>query len=263
MSKAIGQPSLSVQNISKSFEYWSERTTSLKTVLTAWARGNWSRGHRERIDVLKDVSFDIYPGEFVGIMGRNGAGKSTILKLICGIYTPDKGKIAYSGTIAPLIELGAGFHPELSGHENIFLNSSVLGFGKAATLEALPEIIEFSELGEMIHMPVKHYSSGMLVRLGFSIATHLKAPILLVDEVLAVGDASFQAKSLKKIKELHEEGRTIILVTHSPDAVKEHCNRCIVISQHRKIYDGPSGPGSQVYLENVELRDDSLSTPVA
>ena len=251
-------PSLSVQNISKSFEYWTERTTSLKTVLTSWAKGNWSRGRREWIEVLKEVSFDIFPGEFVGIMGRNGAGKSTILKLICGIYTPDSGKITHSGTIAPLIELGAGFHPELSGYENIFLNSSVLGFGKAATEAALPGIIEFSELSEMINMPVKHYSSGMLVRLGFSIATHLKAPILLVDEVLAVGDASFQAKSLKKIKELHEEGRTIILVTHSPDAVRAHCNRCIVISQHQKIFDGPPAEGSQVYLDTVSVRDHSV-----
>jgi ABC-type polysaccharide/polyol phosphate transport system ATPase subunit len=185
-------------------------------------------------------------------MGRNGAGKSTLLKLIAGIYFPSSGSIKVSGQIAPLIELGAGFHPELSGYENIFLNAAILGHGRKASMDALPRILEFSELSEKIYMPVKNYSSGMLVRLAFSIAVNFPAPILLIDEILAVGDAGFQAKCLQKIDELHKEGRTIILITHDPSAVMRHCNRCIVIEKQEKIYDGTPEEGSRIYREIFE-----------
>ncbi|MCM2279308.1 MAG: ABC transporter ATP-binding protein [Oligoflexia bacterium] len=245
------KPVISVQNVSKTFRYWSDRPTSMKTLLVQALQGKMSLGGSESLSVLDDVSFDIHPGEFVGIMGRNGAGKSTMLKIICGIYSPTSGRIDVRAPIAPLIELGAGFHGDLSGYENIFLNAAILGFGRKATQEALPEILDFSELGERIHMPTKNYSSGMLVRLGFSIATHLAAPIILVDEVLAVGDAGFQKKCLKKIHALHKEGRTIVLVTHDSASVKKHCNRCIVIDNKKKVYDGAPNKGAATYLSKV------------
>ncbi len=240
-----------VSQVSKDFTYWSDRPTSFKKLLVNALRGDWSFGRRTHFTALDQVSFEIRKGDFVGIMGRNGAGKSTLLKIISGIYTPTSGEIEVTQQIAPLIELGAGFHMDLSGHENIFLNAAILGFGRKATLEALPKILEFAELGEKIYMPVKNYSSGMMIRLGFSIATHLSAPILLLDEVLAVGDAGFQEKCLKKIHQLHQEGRTIVLITHDPGAVRTHCNRCIVIADRKKIYDGNAIDGTDVYLKDV------------
>lgn len=245
------EPVIRVKNLSKKFTYFSDRPTSLKTYLVNLLSGKFEFGSKETFGVLDDVSFDIFAGEFVGIMGRNGAGKSTILKIICGIYSPTSGSITVSGPIAPLIELGAGFNGDLSGYENVFLNASILGFGRKVSMEALPKILEFAELGEMIHMPVKNYSSGMLVRLGFAIATHLTAPILLVDEFLAVGDVGFQAKCLKKIEELHKSGRTIVFVTHDPGAVKTHCTRCIVIDHQKKVFDGSPQIGADIYVGAV------------
>ena len=242
----MDKPVISVNRLSKEFSFSAERPSSLKSLLTELLKGKVSFSQKT-FQVLDNVSFDIYPGDFVGIMGKNGAGKSTLLKLISGIYTPSSGSITTRGVIAPLIELGAGFHPDLTGIENIYLNASILGFGKDATEAALQDIIEFSELGEHVNRMIKNYSSGMLVRLGFSIATHLAAPILLVDEVLAVGDISFQKKCIRKIKELHKQGRTIILITHDPNSVREHCNRCIVIDQKKKVFDGLPKEGVALY----------------
>jgi ABC-type polysaccharide/polyol phosphate transport system ATPase subunit len=249
-------PAIQVQHVSKTFKYWADRPASLKSLLVDLLRGRIAIARREEISVLDDVSFEIRQGEFVGIMGRNGAGKSTLLKLISGIYWPNRGSIRVHGTVAPLIELGAGFDPDLSGYENIFLNASILGFGRKVTLEALPHIIEFSELGEKIYMPIRNYSSGMLVRLGFSVASHLTAPIMLIDEVLAVGDVGFQTKCLERIHRLHREGRTIVLITHSPEAVEQHCSRCIVIEDKKKVFDGSPKEGTKVYLR-------AMSPPVA
>ena len=248
------QPVIEVHGLEKQFRYWSDRPASFKSVLVDMARGKFSFGERVTFTALKNIDFTIRKGEFVGIMGRNGAGKSTLLKLICGIYTPTSGSIQVNESIAPLIELGAGFHGDLSGYENIFLNAAILGFGRDAANAALKDILDFSELGEMIHMPVKNYSSGMLVRLGFSIATQLAAPILLVDEVLAVGDAGFQAKCIKRIQQLHREGRTVVLITHNDDAVRKYCDRCIVIDRHEKVFDGPADKGVEVY-RNAVLSD--------
>jgi ABC-type polysaccharide/polyol phosphate transport system ATPase subunit len=240
-----------VEGVTKDFRFRTERPTSFKTMLVDALRGKFSLGVKKQFTALKGISFEIEEGEFVGIMGRNGAGKSTLLKLICGIYSPTSGKIEVNSQVAPLIELGAGFHPDLSGYENIFLNAAILGFGRQKTLEALQEIIAFSELGEFIHMPIKNYSSGMLVRLGFSIATHLTAPIILIDEVLAVGDVGFQNKCLNKIRELHQQGRTLVLITHDANAIQNNCTRCIVIDNHEKVYDGPAAGGADVYLKKV------------
>ncbi|MBK8204416.1 MAG: ABC transporter ATP-binding protein [Bdellovibrionales bacterium] len=150
-----------------------------------------------------------------------------------------------------MLELGAGFHPELSGHENVLLNAAILGFSRAEALEKMDQIIEFSELGDLIGMQVQNYSSGMLMRLGFSIAAHLNSEILLFDEVLAVGDAGFQRKCLTKIGELHEKGVTVVLVTHSPDQVRGHCNRCIVFDSTKVVYEGEPTRGCEVYLSTV------------
>jgi ABC-type polysaccharide/polyol phosphate transport system ATPase subunit len=240
---------ISLKNVYKSFTYWEDRPTSLKKLLIDFTMGKINSGRKHKIDVLQDISFDVHKGDFIGIMGHNGAGKSTILKIISGIYNPNHGEVIISGKIAPLLELGAGFTDELSGYDNIFLNAAILGFGKLKTLEKLSSIIDFSELGDRIHQPVRNYSSGMMVRLAFSIAVHLDAPILLFDEVLAVGDISFQAKCIQKIHELHESGRSIILVTHSPELVKKFCNRCIVISNKKMIFDGSAVGGSDLYCK--------------
>ncbi len=243
----MATPVIRVRGLSKCFRYWSDRPTSAKTMLVDLLRGKLRFGDKKEISVLEALDLEIQAGEFIGIMGRNGVGKSTFLKLISGIYQPTSGTIEVDGTIAPLIELGAGFHGDLSGYENIFLNAAILGFGRKDALEALPGILAFAELGEKIHMPVKNYSSGMLVRLGFAVATHLKAPILLVDEVLAVGDLGFQEKCLKKIQSLHQEGRTIILITHDPAAVRSHCSRCVIIDERRKVFDGPAVEAVEKY----------------
>ncbi len=244
-------PVISIKDVRKDFRFWDDRPTSVKTMLVDILKGKLRFGIKEEFTVLEDISFDIYPGEFVGIMGRNGAGKSTLLKLICGIYSPTSGTIEVNSQIAPLIELGAGFAGDLSGYENIFLNAAILGLGRKATEKAMAGILEFSELGEMIQMPVKNYSSGMLVRLGFSIAAHLPFPILLIDEILAVGDAGFQIKCINKVREMHQAGRTIVLITHSPEAVKQNCQRCIVIEQKKKVHDGSVEEGVNLYLRSV------------
>jgi len=246
---ASSTPVIQLTEVTKQFFHWKDPPPSLKRVLVDACRGKMPWRKRTRFTVLDNVSFDIYRGEFVGIMGRNGAGKSTLLKLISGIYQPSYGTLTVRESIAPLIELGAGFHQDLSGYENIFLNAAILGFGRKVTLDTAPAIIEFSELGDMIDMPIKNYSSGMLVRLGFSIASHLPAPIILMDEVLSVGDIGFQMKVLKKIQDLHQQGRTIVLITHDPEQVKRHCDRCIVISHHKKIFDGTALQGAERYVQ--------------
>jgi len=239
------------QNVTKTFSYRVDRPTSVKRMLIDLFRGRWNAGEKIEYCALEDVTFEIKEGEFVGIMGRNGAGKSTLMKLISGIYSPTSGSLNVHSNIAPLIELGAGFHPDLSGYENIFLNSAVLGFGRKATLAAVDDILSFAELGEHIYKPVKTYSSGMVIRLGFSIACNMTAPILLIDEVLAVGDAGFQAKCYRKISELHQQGRTVVLITHDSPSVLKYCQRCIVIDNKKKIYDGPVAEGVSLYLQTV------------
>lgn len=243
-------PVISFENVSKNFIKWNNRPRDLKKYLTTFFRKNSTE--KQVFSVLKNVSFSIMSGEFVGIMGRNGAGKSTLLKLIAGVYFPNSGKIKIEGKVAPVLELGAGFAHELSGYENIFLNASILGYGREKTLKYLNDIIEFSELGEHLYAPVRNYSSGMLVRLGFSIAAHLEAPILLFDEVLAVGDISFQKKCLNKIDELFREGRSIILVTHNPDQVSKYCTRCILIDGHEVVFDGDAELGANEYRRRLK-----------
>ncbi|MBX3021237.1 MAG: ABC transporter ATP-binding protein [Bdellovibrionales bacterium] len=243
----MSQAAIEFANVAKSFQTWHERPHSLKEVLGDLMMLRLKAGCVERTSVLRNINLCINKGDFVGIMGRNGVGKSTLLKMIAGVYRPTEGTIHTHGKIAPLLELGAGFAPELSGLENIYLNASILGFGHNEVNRKINEILEFSELKEAINRPVRNYSSGMLVRLGFSIAVHLNADLLLFDEILAVGDVGFQNKCLQKIDELHKLGKTIILVTHIPEQVEAFCSRCIVLDQEGVIYDGLPNIGAENY----------------
>jgi ABC-type polysaccharide/polyol phosphate transport system ATPase subunit len=238
---------LDVDHVSKHFTVREDRYSSLKTVLGSLLFFKNPTTKVGRVEILNDVSFQVRPGDFVGLVGRNGVGKSTILKIISGIYKPTMGAVRLHGKVAPVLELGAGFSEDLSGYDNIFLNASILGYGRAATHALLNQIIEFSELENHIHSPIRRYSSGMVVRLAFSIAVHLDAPLLLFDEVLAVGDIGFQKKCLNKVHELNRSGKAIVLVTHSPETVESFCNRCIVLDKTRKIFDGPAKEGAAIY----------------
>ena len=206
----------------------------------------------EKVEALKDISFEVKKGETVGIIGKNGAGKSTLLKLIAGVSYPTKGQIKVDGRVVPLIELGAGFHPELTGKENIFLNGVILGLEEKYLVEKFSEIVSFSEIPmEFIFTPVKYYSSGMFMRLAFSVAIFSKPEILLVDEILAVGDVGFQKKCLQKMEEFKKEKVTIVLVSHSLETVKNFCQRVIYLKDGRIEYDGDVNEGIKKYIKKV------------
>lgn len=198
---------------------------------------------------LQDVSFHIHSGEKVGIIGRNGAGKSTLLKILSRIYEPSQGRIRIRGRLASLLEVGTGFHPELSGRENIYFNGAILGMGKAEIKRKLEEIVAFAEIEKFLDTPVKHYSSGMYVRLGFSVAAHLESEILILDEVLAVGDAQFQNKCLGRIQEIARQGRTVIFVSHNMSSILQFTDRTLLLEAGRIVHDGDSETGVSEYLK--------------
>jgi len=245
----MSDTAISFKNVTKSFYLQDDRT--FKELLPNLLRGKpWAK----KYTALSNISLNVDPGEIVAIIGKNGSGKSTLLKLIAGVTFPTSGNIHISGKVAPLIELGAGFHYELSGYENIFLNAAILGMHKKEIEAKIEEIIEFSELQEFIHTPVKKYSSGMYMRLGFSIAISIDAPILLIDEVLAVGDAAFQQKCMKKLKEIKDSReKTIIFVSHDEKAVKGFCDRSILISDSKIIADGKTEEVFEIYHKLMHL----------
>jgi len=216
----------------------------------------------ERFWALKDVSFDVHRGEVVGIIGRNGAGKSTLLKILSRVTSPTTGYVKVKGRIASLLEVGTGFHPELTGRENVFLNGAILGMSKREVEEKFEEIVHFAEIEKFIDTPVKRYSSGMYVRLAFAVAAHLEPEILLVDEVLAVGDAAFQKKCLGKMGEISKEGRTVLFVSHNLTAVKALCTRGIVIEEGHVIFSGDTSISVDYYLSSKRLSNDK-SIPIA
>jgi ABC-2 type transport system ATP-binding protein len=189
---------------------------------------------------LDGISFEIGEGEAVALLGYNGSGKSTMLKLISGVLTPDEGKVLTRGRVAGLIEVGAGFHPDLSGRENIYLNAAILGMSKKETEERYEQIVEFSEIEKFIDTEVKHYSSGMFLRLAFSVAIHTEVDILLIDEILSVGDEPFQKKCLARIRELHAQGKTLVVVSHDLDMVSSLCERGILLRGGKVLFDGAS-----------------------
>lgn len=190
-------------------------------------------------NAVDDLSFDVYPGEAVAVLGRNGSGKSTTLKLLSGVLRPDAGWIGTQGRVAGLLEVGAGFHPDLTGRDNVYLNAAILGMSRQETDERFDEIVEFAEIGEFIDTEVKRYSSGMYSRLGFAVAVHTELDVLLVDEVLSVGDAEFREKCNAKMKELQQQGKTMFIVSHNASQVKQLCQRGIVLDHGKKIFDGP------------------------
>lgn len=195
---------------------------------------------------LDGVSFTVGEGESVALLGYNGSGKSTTLKLISGVLRPDEGRVLTRGRVAGLIEVGAGFHPDLSGRENIYLNAAILGMSKKETDERFEDIVAFSEIEKFIDTEVKHYSSGMFLRLAFSVAIHTELDVLLIDEILSVGDEPFQRKCLARIRELHAAGKTLVVVSHDLDMVANLCERAVVLRGGRVVFDGPSAEGVAV-----------------
>ena len=207
---------------------------------------------KDGILVLKEVDFHVNEGEFIYIIGRVGAGKSTLLKILAGIYEPTYGKITINGKVAPLLELSAGFDKNYTGRNNIYLNGAFLSMDKKFLEEKFDEIVEFSELGDFINYPVKNYSSGMRAKLGFSIATMIEPDILIVDEILSVGDIKFRKKSSEKINELMAEGVTVLLVSHSINQIRKICDKCIWIDNGQIIMEGPSNEVCDAYVENAK-----------
>ncbi len=199
------------------------------------------------VNALHGINFEIKKGESLGILGKNGSGKSTLLKLIAGVTKPSDGRITVAGQVAPLIELGAGFHPELTGRENTYLNGSILGIKKKEMDKLYPEIVRFSELEKFMDQPVKFYSSGMYMRLAFSVAVAEKPDILLVDEILAVGDLKFQAKCFRRIGEFQKNGASLIIVTHQPQKILEYCQKVLVLNLGKQEYFGEVQKGLEIY----------------
>jgi ABC-type polysaccharide/polyol phosphate transport system ATPase subunit len=208
---------------------------------------------RETFWALRDVSFEVRRGEALGVIGPNGSGKSTLIRLLSGISAPSAGEIEINGRLASLVEVGAGFQPDLTGRENVFLNGAILGMGTREIARKLPEIVAFAEVGAFLDMPVKRYSSGMFVRLGFAIAAHLDADILLLDEVLAVGDAAFQARCFRRVEELRRAGRTVLLVSHDLDAVERVCGRALLLGGGRIVREGETRRIVEAYQESLRL----------
>lgn len=234
MTTASPRPSIIVQRVRKTFLL--NHAFSFKDTVVSWIR---RRKTTSVFSALKDVSFVIGEGESVALLGLNGSGKSTLLKLISGVMQPDAGEVLTRGRVAGLIEVGAGFHPELSGRENVFLNAAILGMKQHEIEARYDEIVAFSEIEEFIDQEVKHYSSGMFMRLAFAVAIHVELDVLLVDEILSVGDAPFREKCRRKFDELIANGKTLVIVSHDMAMVRELCSRGVVIKHGELAFDGP------------------------
>jgi homopolymeric O-antigen transport system ATP-binding protein len=241
---------LRVQEVSKQYRTYARPGDRLKESLT---RGRFRR-HKE-FWALRDISFELEKGEIVGIIGPNGCGKSTLLQIIAGTLEPSHGDVWHEGRISALLELGAGFDPEFTGVENVYMNASLLGFSRRETDRLFPHIERFAEIGDFLYQPVKTYSSGMYVRLAFAIAASVEPDILIIDEALAVGDAVFQHRCLRRIKELHERGTTVLFVSHDAAAIRALCSRAILMSQGRMISDGAPAEVLNCYQEIVMERE--------
>ena len=238
-----------VDNVSMRFNLASERVDSLKEYFVRKLRGKGASF--DEFWALRDISFAIDKGDSFALIGSNGSGKSTMLKIISGILKPTKGSVIVNGSIAPLIELGAGFDMDLTGRENIFLNGAVLGHSRKLMQEKYDEILDFSELGDFLDVPVKNYSSGMMARLGFSIATIVKPDILIVDEILAVGDHAFQEKCQKRMESMMSGGTTVILVSHSEADVKRICQHAAWLNKSKLMYVGDAGEALNQYNDFI------------
>ena len=245
------QPSLApvvvkVENVTQSFRVIHERPDTMRELFSTFLRHKVSF---RNFDAVKNVSLEVAQGQTVGLVGRNGSGKSTLLKLIAGVYKPTAGKVHVDGTLAPLIELGAGFHHELTGRENILLNGLLMGYSKAEMMSREQRIIEFAEIGEFIDAPVKQYSTGMHMRLAFAVATEVDPQILIIDEILSVGDASFQQKCFARIRSFRESGKTILLVSHNMQQIVEQCDRAVLLDHGTLLADGDPAEVVEAYKE--------------
>lgn len=246
----MGKTALKVEDVSIRFNLSKEKVDNFKELIIKKIKGEKIRFNE--FWALKNVSFRLNKGDRLGILGLNGAGKSTLLKVIAGVYKPTTGKVTRYGHIAPMIELGAGFDPNYTGRENIFLYGSVLGFSRSFLEEKYQEILDFSELGEFIDVPIKNYSSGMKARLGFSIATVVEPEILILDEVLSVGDAKFRKKCEKKMQGMFDHGVTVLFVSHSLAQVKRLCNKAILLEHGQLIAQGNIEDVSTVYEKMLD-----------
>jgi ABC-type polysaccharide/polyol phosphate transport system ATPase subunit len=235
LQMSANDPVIRLEHVTQRFRVIHERPDTIRELFSKMLRKSASF---HDFEAVKEVSFDVYHGEAVGIIGRNGSGKSTLLKIIAGVYRPTKGNITVGGTLAPLIELGAGFHQELTGRENILINGLLMGYSKREMMERQERIIEFADIGEFIDAPVKQYSSGMYMRLAFAVAIEVDPQVLVVDEILAVGDMGFQEKCFARIRKFRDTGRTILLVTHSMAVIQEHCDRALLIDHGQLLVDG-------------------------
>jgi len=242
----VSDVAVRVDHVTKTFRLYHERNQTIKSAVM---RGRTSV-HEEFL-ALDDVTFDVPTGSTFGLIGSNGSGKSTLLKCLANIYFPNKGTITHFGRIAAMLEVGSGFHSELSGRENIFLNGSILGMSKKEITRKYDEIVDFSGVEDFIEQPVKNYSSGMYVRLGFAIAINVNPDILIVDEVLAVGDADFQAKCMRKFEDFKAEGRTVILVTHDLNTVKAMCDQAAWINKGELMAVGDATATVTKYLDSL------------
>jgi lipopolysaccharide transport system ATP-binding protein len=255
------KPIIRVRNLNKQYRIGTRRASymTLKETVAGALRSPFSRGTRrnadlsgERVWALKDVSFDVMPGEVVGVIGRNGAGKSTLLKVLSRITEPTEGRVELYGRVGSLLEVGTGFHPELTGRENVYLNGAILGMGRREIDRKFDEIVAFAEIEKFIDTPVKHYSSGMYMRLAFAVAAHLEPEILIVDEVLAVGDAAFQKKCLGKMGDVARQGRTVLFVSHNMGAVSRLCDRAILLACGGVEIDGNTGEAIDKYVSETK-----------
>ncbi len=241
---------IEVDHVAMEFKITKDKIDTLKEYVIRTLKRN--KNEKQKIRVLDDISFKVYRGERVGILGFNGAGKSTLLKIISGIYEPSEGTVTINGKLAPLLAISAGFDKNYTGKNNIYLNGSFLSMDEDYINEKYDEIVEFSELGEHINYPVKNYSKGMTSKLGFSIATAIKPDILILDEVLGVGDIKFKKKSTKKIQDLMEDGVTVLLVSHSIGQIKKICDRCIWIENGRVVMEGPAKKVCNAYVDSAK-----------
>lgn len=257
MRSMATKPAIRVVNITQRFRLIQERRDTVRELFAKFFK---KRASYYDFEAVKNVSFEVPQGQTLGLIGKNGSGKSTLLKVIAGVYRPTSGTVQIDGSLAPLIELGSGFHHELTGRENILLNGLLMGYSKKEMMAREQAIIDFADIGEFIDSPVKQYSSGMYVRLAFAVATEINPDILLMDEILAVGDSGFQQKCFERIENFKRSGKTIILVSHALNQIQQHCDRAILLEHGSVIADGTADDVVALYAQRESLVPELTST---